>query len=78
MPEFCDVFDPLGGSRSLRSKPITRVIFDPTNHDHQLSLKQFLNTGKWGNIQFYAEHPYSDVPMTVLVKYSKFILKHEA
>jgi hypothetical protein len=78
MPEFSNTFDPLGGASSLRSNSVKREVFDPSNPQHELSLKQFLNTGKWGDFQFYAEQPYTEVPMTVLVKYAKFILKHAA
>lgn len=78
MPNFIDSCDPLGKSSLLRTNVVRREIFDPTKHEHQLSLKHYLDTGTWGEIQFYAEHPFTEVPITVLTKYAKFVLKYEA
>lgn len=52
----------------LRRHGSSRVYFDPTNKDHVASLKNFLQTGNW-TIQFYAEEPFIEVPMTVFQKY---------
>lgn len=52
-----------------------REIFDPKNATHLASLKQFVKTGNWGNVQFHAELPYVEVPMTVLMKYAAYTLK---
>ncbi len=60
-----------------RTQIIRREIFDPRKKEHLESLKIFLQTGNWGDIQFYAELPYIEVPMTVLTKYSTYMLKVE-
>ncbi len=53
---------------------INRADFDPTVQRHLDSLKKFLETGNWGDIQFFCEYPYTDVPTTVLMKYAAFKL----
>lgn len=55
----------------LREPLINRAKFDPTNPTHLESFKIFLRTGNWGDIQFYSELPYIEVPMTVLMKYAE-------
>jgi hypothetical protein len=52
-----------------------REFFDPKKKAHRDSAKKFLETGKWGNILFHAEHPYVDVPTTILVKLANHQLK---
>ncbi|MBT9138554.1 MAG: hypothetical protein DDT31_01120 [Syntrophomonadaceae bacterium] len=58
-----------------RARPVNRVIFDPTNDSHIESFKTFLETGSWGDVQFYPEAPYIDVPATVMVRFSRHMLK---
>ena len=58
----------------LRAK-INRVLFDPANPAHLKSFESFLRTGNWGEIQFIAEPPYTDVPMYVLMTFAKYKLK---
>lgn len=63
--------DFLGGSNILRVSRIPRECFDPMNSKHMKSLKCFLDTGNWGEIQFYIEAPYVTVPETVLRKVAR-------
>lgn len=49
---------------------VNRVNFDPTNAAHLESFKTFLRTGTWGELQFYPEIPYIEVPMTVMMKFA--------
>lgn len=58
----------------LSTQQALRVIFDPTNTEHLDSLRTFVNTGSWGKVQFFAEAPYTNVPITVLMKYAAFNL----
>lgn len=58
-------------------KHVKREIFDPENSAHVASLKHFLRTGNWGEIQFEAELPYIEVPMTVVMKYARWVLNVE-
>ena len=51
--------------------PVPREHFDPTSQVHLDSFDVFLKTGNWGAVQFFPELPYSDVPMTVLMKYAQ-------
>lgn len=53
---------------------VTRQIFDPENEQHIDSLKHYLRTGNWGEIQFYAELPFIEVPATVITKYTEHTL----
>lgn len=53
---------------------VNRVVFDPRNPDHLVSLRIFLDTGTWGAVSFHVEHPYTDVPMTVLTKLAREVL----
>lgn len=48
---------------------VAREFFDPTNPKHLVSMDTFIRTGNWGDVQFYPELPYIEVPMTVLMKY---------
>ncbi len=48
---------------------IRREFFDPKNEQHVESMKAFVRTGNWGNVQFFCEHPYTDVPTTVFMHY---------
>jgi len=57
-------------SKSLPS----RVVFNPKNKSHRESVKQFIETGKWGEVLFVAEHPFIEVPATVLNKLAKHAL----
>ena len=54
---------------------INRVTFDPKKKEHLESVKTFIETGNWGAVQFYCEFPFTDVPMTVLMKYTAHKLK---
>lgn len=70
MPDFADTSDCLNLSTALRKASVNRTFFDATSDAHLESFRVFLRTGNWGNVQFYCEHPYTDVPMTVLMKYA--------
>jgi hypothetical protein len=70
MPDFADTSDVLNLSSALRRASVNRTSFDPSKESHLESFRIFLRTGNWGEIQFYCEHPFTDVPMTVLMKYA--------
>jgi hypothetical protein len=70
MPDFSDASDFLSKSTILRRAGVNRQFFDPDNPDHVDSLRTFINTGNWGAVQFYCEFPFTDVPMTVLMKFA--------
>lgn len=70
MPDFADTNDFLSKSTILRRASVNRQHFDPNNSEHIDSLRSFINTGNWGAVQFYCEFPFTDVPMTVLVKFA--------
>jgi hypothetical protein len=70
MPDFTDISDVLNLSSVLRKASVNRVAFDPVNPLHIESLETFIQTGNWGDVQFYCESPYTDVPMTVLMKFA--------
>lgn len=72
MPYFTDTSDCLNLSTLLRRQSVNRVFFDPSLQSHLDSLDVFLRTGNWGEVQFYCEHPYIDVPMTVLMKFARY------
>ena len=55
----------------LKQPLINRQKFDPTNDSHLASFEVFMRTGNWGDIQFFTELPYNEVPMTVLMKYAE-------
>jgi len=71
MPDFVDTSDFLNKSTILRRASVNRQNFDPSNKEHLDSLKSFISTGNWGDVQFYCEYPFTDVPMTVLVKFAR-------
>lgn len=62
----------LNTASSLRSPLIAREYFDPTNPAHLESLDVYLKTGNWGAVQFYAELPFVEVPVTVLTKFAMY------
>lgn len=70
MPHFLNADDVLAKSSILRQAHVRREFFDPTNQAHLSSLEHFVRTGNWGDVQFYCEHPFTDVPMTVLMKFA--------
>lgn len=74
MPAFVETSDFLNTSTALRQASFNRTFFDPKNGDHIRSLHKFLETGNWGNVQFYCEAPYTDVPMTVLRKFAGAVI----
>ena len=74
MPEFRDHSDFLNKSTTLRKAGSARTFFDPKNDDHVESLKTFVRTGNWGSASFFCEAPYTDVPMTVLMKFTEYTL----
>jgi len=80
MPSFTDAStqDFMSRSTNLRRHGLARAIFDPTNPAHQASLKKFIETGNWGTVQFYPEFPFTDVPMTVLMKMAAHTLKAQS
>lgn len=57
-----------------RAHLVNRQIFDPANEQHVDSLRHYLRTGNWGDIQFYEEVPFVEVPATVLTKYAQHML----
>lgn len=69
--------DMLGQSGVLRNARIVREEFDPLNGDHRDSLREFLETGNWGKIQFYPEAPYLNVPETVFRKIASWALENK-
>jgi hypothetical protein len=69
--------DMLGQSGILRNARIIREEFDPLCSDHRDSLREFLDTGNWGKIQFYPEAPYLNVPETVLRKLAIWALENK-
>jgi len=72
MPYFNDTSDCLNLSTLLRRQSVNRTFFDASLQSHLDSLDVFLCTGNWGDVQFYCEHPYIDVPMTVLMKFAMY------
>lgn len=58
-----------------RTKLVNREVFDPKNKEHIKSFKCFVDTGNWGDIQFFEEAPFTTVPDTVTHKYLKMSLK---
>jgi hypothetical protein len=67
--------DMLGQSGILRNARIERYEFDPTKAAHLDSLRNYLLTGNWGDIMFYTEAPYLNVPETVLRKTADWALR---
>lgn len=74
MPDFVENSDFLNNSTILRRAGANRQYFDPRNQEHIESLKSFIQTGNWGTVQFYCEFPFTDVPMTVLMKHAGHLL----
>lgn len=62
----------LSTASSLRRPLVERQYFDPTNPKHLESMDTFLKTGNWGEVQFYAELPFVEVPITVLTKFAMY------
>jgi hypothetical protein len=58
----------------LKQPQVNRQKFDPANPLHIKSFQYFIQTGNWGDIQFFAELPYNEVPMTVLMAYAQATL----
>jgi hypothetical protein len=58
---------------SLRNAQVERVVYDPSNEAHNDSLDTYLVSGNWGKIQFFPELPFSEVPITVLTKYARYM-----
>jgi hypothetical protein len=61
-------------SMTLRRVIVKREEFDPYNKKHIQSLESFIRTGSWGSVQFFAELPHVEVPMTVLMKFVQHTL----
>jgi len=59
---------------SLRGTRVRRESFDPTNQEHLESLRKFVSTGSWGEVKFFAEAPFTEVPATVMMKYAAHTL----
>lgn len=55
---------------TLKNIFVKREYFDPANPEHVESFKCFISTGNWGDVQFHAELPYIEVPITVLMKFA--------
>lgn len=72
MPDFSESHDFLNNSPALRLHGQARVMFDPSLQSHLDSFDVFLKTGNWGSIHFLVETPYTDVPMTVLMKFAMY------
>lgn len=68
MPHFVDTHDFMNRSSVLQRHGNSRVSFDPTNEAHVASFKKFIQTGNWGDVQFYTEFPYTDAPTTVSMR----------
>ena len=63
--------DFMSRSTILRKHSSARTFFDPLNSEHCESLKRFIETGNWGSVQFFPEYPFTEVPMTVLMKFTR-------
>lgn len=75
MPQFVsDTSDFMSRSATLHRHGLARAHFDPTNEKHLESLRTYIRTGRWGDQQFFNECPFTDVPMTVLMKYASHVL----
>ena len=61
-------------SRVLSEHQVRRESFDSNNKEHRASLKKFLETGNWGDVQFFTEYPYVTVPETVFRKFALAML----
>ena len=49
---------------------IRREVFNPKNKEHLRPFKKFLESGSWGDVQFFPEEPSVTVPETVFRKFS--------
>jgi hypothetical protein len=74
MPNFVETSDFLNRSTILRATNPNRVTFDPTNGIHLESLRSFIATGNWGSTMFHCEFPFTDVPTTVMMKFTGHML----
>lgn len=68
--------------QQVRSQRKTRTVFaikrekfDPTNLDHLRSYYSFLETGKWGSVQFQIEYPFENAVDTVVHTFAKHALE---
>lgn len=61
-----------------RARLVRREFFDPTNPEHVESFKTFLRTNSWGDVQFWAEAPYTESPATVMTKFARHALNVQA
>lgn len=61
-------------SKILKANQVKREMFDPSNTQHLKSYQTFLNTGNWGETQFFTEFPFVTVPGTVGDKFAKYAL----
>lgn len=59
---------------TLRGTRVRRENFDPTNAEHLDSLRKFVSTGSWGEVKFFAEAPFTEVPATVMMKFAAHTL----
>lgn len=75
MPDFVETPDFLNTSSLLRQHSKSREVFKPDNSEHRKSLQNFIKTGNWGDVKFFCEAPYTDVPTTVLMAFASFELK---
>lgn len=57
--------------------PIERVIFQADSAVHRKAAKEFLQTGKWGTLQFRLEGNYTSIPDMIKDKMLDFYLNHE-
>jgi hypothetical protein len=53
-----------------RTATVNRQTFNPKSPAHVKSLETFLRTGTWGDVSFFIEAPFTDVPTTVLTKFA--------
>jgi hypothetical protein len=53
-----------------RTATVNRQTFNPKSTAHVKSLEIFLRTGTWGDVSFFIEAPFTDVPTTVLTKFA--------
>ena len=75
MPDFVSVNDSRIQTRILKGDLIKRETFNPSSKSHRESLHNYLTTGNWGSVQFFAEAPYVTVPETVLRKMAEAAIK---
>lgn len=56
---------------ALKKPFVNRQTFNPENPAHLASFTYFIQTGNWGDVQFFAELPYNEVPMTCMMKFAE-------